>query len=125
MSDTQNYIQQNKERFLEELKDLLRIASISADPAYKNEVLNCADAVAKHLKNAGADHVEICETKGYPVVFGEKIVDKNLPTVLVYGHYDVQPAALPAPESALSVPYFRRQPCQRRRQLMSTWAFQG
>ena len=92
MSDTQNYIQENKERFLEELKDLLRIASISADPAYKNEVLNCAEAVAKHLKNAGADQVEICETKGYPVVYGEKLIDKNLPTVLVYGHYDVQPA---------------------------------
>lgn len=92
MSDTQNYIQENKERFLEELKDLLRIASISADLAYKNEVLNCAEAVAKHLKNAGADNVEICKTKGYPVVFGEKLIDKNLPTVLVYGHYDVQPA---------------------------------
>ncbi len=92
MSDTQNYIQENKERFLEELKDLLRIASISADPAYKNEVLNCAEAVAKHLKNAGADNVEICKTKGYPVVFGEKLIDKKLPTVLVYGHYDVQPA---------------------------------
>ena len=92
MSDTQNYIQENKGRFLEELKDLLRIASISADPAYKNEVLNCAEAVAKHLKNAGAENVEICETKGYPVVFGEKLIDKNLPTVLVYGHYDVQPA---------------------------------
>lgn len=92
MSTTQDYIQQNKERFLEELKDLLRIASISADPAYKTEVLNCADAVAKHLKNAGADQVEICQTKGYPVVYGEKIIDKNLPTVLVYGHYDVQPA---------------------------------
>ena len=92
MSDTQNYIQENKERFLEELKDLLRIASISADPAYTNEVLNCAEAVAKHLKNAGAENVEICETKGYPVVFGEKLIDKNLPTVLVYGHYDVQPA---------------------------------
>ena len=92
MSDTQNYIQENKERFLEELKDLLRIASISADPAYKNEVLNCAEAVAKYLKNAGAENVEICETKGYPVVFGEKLIDKNLPTVLVYGHYDVQPA---------------------------------
>ena len=92
MSDTQNYIQENKERFLEELKDLLRIASISADPEYKNEVLNCAEAVAKHLKNAGAENVEICETKGYPVVFGEKLIDKNLPTVLVYGHYDVQPA---------------------------------
>ncbi len=92
MSDTQSYIQQNKQRFLDELIELLKIASISADPAYKNDVLNCADAVAKHLKNAGADNVEICETKGYPVVFGEKIVDKNLPTVLVYGHYDVQPA---------------------------------
>lgn len=92
MSTTQDYIQQNKERFLEELKDLLRIASVSADPAYKTEVLNCADAVAKHLKNAGADQVEICQTKGYPVVYGEKIIDKNLPTVLVYGHYDVQPA---------------------------------
>ena len=92
MSDTQNYIQENKERFLEELKDLLRIASISADPAYKNEVLNCAEAVAKYLKNAGAENVEICETKGYPVVFGEKLIDKNLPTVLIYGHYDVQPA---------------------------------
>lgn len=92
MSDTQNYIQENKERFLEELKDLLRIASISADPAYKKDVLNCADSVAKHLKNAGAENVEICETKGYPVVFGEKLIDKNLPTVLVYGHYDVQPA---------------------------------
>ena len=92
MSETQNYIQQNKERFLEELKDLLRIASISADPAYKQEVLNCADSVAKHLKNAGAENVEICKTKGYPVVFGEKLIDKNLPTVLVYGHYDVQPA---------------------------------
>ena len=92
MSTTQEYIQQNKERFLEELKDLLRIASISADPAYKTEVLNCAEAVAKHLKNAGADQVEICQTKGYPVVYGEKIIDKDLPTVLVYGHYDVQPA---------------------------------
>lgn len=92
MSDTQNYIHQNKERFLEELKDLLRIASISADPAYNQDVLNCAEAVAKHLANAGADEVEICETKGYPVVYGEKMIDANLPTVLVYGHYDVQPA---------------------------------
>lgn len=92
MSETQNYIQQNKQRFLDELIELLKIASISADPAYNQDVLNCADAVAKHLANAGADNVEICETKGYPVVFGEKIIDTNLPTVLVYGHYDVQPA---------------------------------
>ena len=91
MSDTQSYIQQNKQRFLDELIELLKIASISADPAYNQDVLNCADAVAKHLANAGADQVEICETKGYPVVYGEKIINPELPTVLVYGHYDVQP----------------------------------
>ena len=92
MSDTQSYIQQNKQRFLDELIELLKIASISADPAYNQDVLNCADAVAKHLANAGADQVEICETKGYPVVYGEKIINPELPTVLVYGHYDVQSA---------------------------------
>lgn len=92
MSDTQSYIQQNKQRFLDELIELLKIASISADPAYNQDVLNCADAMAKHLANAGADQVEICETKGYPVVYGEKIINPELPTVLVYGHYDVQPA---------------------------------
>ena len=92
MSDTQSYIQQNKQRFLDELIELLKIASISADPAYNQDVLKCADAVAKHLANAGADQVEICETKGYPVVYGEKIINPELPTVLVYGHYDVQPA---------------------------------
>ena len=91
MSETQNYIQENKKRFLDELCDLLKIASISADPAYSKDVLNCADAVAKHLKEAGADQVEVCETKGYPIVYGEKIIDTKLPTVLVYGHYDVQP----------------------------------
>ncbi len=89
MSTTQSYIQENKQRFLDELFDILRIASISADPAYKQEVLDCADAVAKHLKAAGADIVEICETKGNPIVFGEKLIGENLPTVLVYGHYDV------------------------------------
>ncbi|MBP7173600.1 MAG: dipeptidase [Cloacibacterium sp.] len=91
MMNTQSYIQENKQRFLDELIELLKIASISADPAYNQDVLNCADAVAKHLTAAGADDVEICETKGYPIVFGKKIIDKNLPTVLVYGHYDVQP----------------------------------
>ena len=88
----QTYINENKQRFLDELFDILRIASISTDPAYKNEVLKCADSVAKHLESAGADNVEICRTKGNPIVFGKKIIDKNLPTVLVYGHYDVQPA---------------------------------
>ncbi len=91
MQETLSYINENKQRYLDELFELLKIASISADPAYKDEVLKCADKCAEHLKNAGADMVEVCETEGYPVVYGEKLIDKNLPTVLVYGHYDVQP----------------------------------
>ena len=91
MQETLSYINENKQRYLDELFELLKIASISADPAYKDEVLKCADKCADHLKNAGADMVEVCETEGYPVVYGEKLLDKNLPTVLVYGHYDVQP----------------------------------
>ncbi|MDO5616912.1 MAG: dipeptidase [Cruoricaptor ignavus] len=91
MQETLKYINENKERYVEELFELLRIASISADPAYNQDVLDCAEKVAEHLKNAGADQVEVCETEGYPIVYGEKILDKNLPTVLVYGHYDVQP----------------------------------
>lgn len=81
----------HKDRFLNELMDLLRIPSISADPAYAGDVRKTAEAVADHLKAAGADNVQLCETPGYPIVYGEKIVDPNLPTVLVYGHYDVQP----------------------------------
>ena len=91
MQNTLNYIEQNKARYVQELFELLRIASISADPAYNQDVLDCADKVAEHLKNAGADQVEVCETEGYPIVYGEKILDASLPTVLVYGHYDVQP----------------------------------
>jgi len=92
MEHIKNYINENKDRFINELVELLKIPSISADPAYKADVLNCADAVAKAMIDAGADNVEICETEGYPIVYGEKIMDSNLPTVLVYGHYDVQPA---------------------------------
>ena len=92
MEHINNYINENKDRFINELMDLLKIPSVSADPAYKADVLNCADAVAKAMENAGADNVEICETEGYPIVYAEKIIDTNLPTVLVYGHYDVQPA---------------------------------
>jgi acetylornithine deacetylase/succinyl-diaminopimelate desuccinylase-like protein len=92
MEHIKNYINDNKDRFINELIELLKIPSISADPAYKEDVLNCADAVAKAMKDAGADNVEICKTVGYPIVYGEKIIDENLPTVLVYGHYDVQPA---------------------------------
>ncbi|KJS06678.1 MAG: peptidase dimerization domain protein [Flavobacteriales bacterium BRH_c54] len=85
------YIQNNKQRFLEELIDLLKIPSISADSKYNKETYQTAEEVKKRLTEAGADNVEICETKGHPVVYGEKIIDTNLPTVLVYGHYDVQP----------------------------------
>ncbi len=87
-----SYIETNKERFLNELLDLLRIPSISADPKYKNDVLRTAEAVKEKLSAAGADNVELCQTAGYPIVYGEKIIDASLPTVLVYGHYDVQPA---------------------------------
>jgi len=86
-----NYIKKHKDRFINELIEILKIPSISADPQYKLNVLNCADAVATSIKQAGAENVEICETNGYPIVYGEKIIDQNLPTVLVYGHYDVQP----------------------------------
>ena len=92
MEHIKNYISANKDRFINELLELLKIPSISADPSYKADVLHCADAVAKFMKNAGAENIEICKTPGYPIVYGDKIIDPNLPTVLVYGHYDVQPA---------------------------------
>ncbi|WP_458628616.1 dipeptidase [Winogradskyella sp. PC D3.3] len=91
MQSIQSYINDNKDRFLDELIELLKIPSISADSAYKGDVLKTADAVKVSLENAGCDFVEICETEGYPIVYGEKIIDKTLPTILVYGHYDVQP----------------------------------
>ena len=92
MSKYSTSIQENKQRYLDELFDLLRIPSVSADPAYKSDVFRTADEVAKRLKEAGADNVEICGTPGYPVVYGDKIINPSKPTVLVYGHYDVQPA---------------------------------
>lgn len=92
MNETQKFINEHKQRFLDELLELLKIPSVSADPAFNQDVLNTADKVAEFLKAAGADNVEICETTGYPVVYGEKMVDPSKPTVLVYGHYDVQPA---------------------------------
>ncbi len=91
MNPTDQYIEQNKDRFLNELLDLLRIPSVSADPKYKADVARCAEAVKQRLTEAGVDKVEICPTKGHPIVYGEKIVDPGKPTVLVYGHYDVQP----------------------------------
>ncbi|WP_452599627.1 M20/M25/M40 family metallo-hydrolase, partial [Pontimicrobium sp. MEBiC01747] len=92
MQTIQDYIKQHKDRFLNELIDLLKIPSVSADSAYKDDVIKTANEVASSLKKAGCDTIEICETEGYPIIYGEKIIDKALPTVLVYGHYDVQPA---------------------------------
>lgn len=81
----------NKENFIAELFQLLKIPSVSADPAYKNDVIRAAEYIKISLEKAGADAVEVCETPGYPIVYGEKIINPSLPTVLVYGHYDVQP----------------------------------
>lgn len=92
MKSTINYIHENKDRFLTELLDLLKIPSISADLAYAPQVAQTAEKVADSLTKAGAENVEICKTEGHPIVYGEKMIDSNLPTVLVYGHYDVQPA---------------------------------
>ncbi len=91
MENLKSYVNQHKERFINELIELLKIPSISADSAYEKDVLKTAEEVKISLEKAGCDNVEICETDGYPIVYGEKIIDKNLPTVLVYGHYDVQP----------------------------------
>ncbi|QMU30795.1 dipeptidase [Adhaeribacter radiodurans] len=90
--DYTSYIEANKNRFISELFDLLRIPSVSADPAFHGDVLRAADFLSQKLREAGADKVEICPTAGYPIVYGEKIIDSSLPTVLMYGHYDVQPA---------------------------------
>jgi acetylornithine deacetylase/succinyl-diaminopimelate desuccinylase-like protein len=92
MQNRKSYIENNKDRFIKELVELLKMPSISADPAFSQDVLNTSEAVKISLEKAGCDKVEICKTPGYPIVYGEKIIDPNLPTVLVYGHYDVQPA---------------------------------
>ena len=86
------YINENKDRFVNELLDMLRIPSVSADPKFKQDVMRTAEFIKQRLIEAGADNVELVETAGNPVVYGEKIVDPSLPTVIVYGHYDVQPA---------------------------------
>lgn len=85
------YIAENKDRFLAELFEILRIPSISSQSENKKDMQACAEKLAQLLLDAGADMAKVYPTKGHPVVFGEKIIDRNLPTVLVYGHYDVQP----------------------------------
>lgn len=85
------YQEKNKERFLNEMLDLLRIPSISAKTEHKGDMMRCAEAVKKSLLDAGCDKADVMATDGHPVVYGEKIIDASKPTVLVYGHYDVQP----------------------------------
>ena len=92
MQAWKDYQEKNKERFLNELLELLRIPSVSAKSEHKNDMISCAEALKKRLLEAGADKVEIYPTEGHPIVYGEKIIDPSKPTVLVYGHYDVQPA---------------------------------
>ena len=91
-AEINQYIERNKDRFIDELLDLLRIPSVSADSQFKNDVLNAANFVKDKLLAAGVDKAEVASTAGHPVVYAEKILDPNLPTILVYGHYDVQPA---------------------------------
>lgn len=91
MQAWKDYQAQHKDRFLNELLDLLRIPSVSARSEHKADMAHCAEAVKTRLTEAGAAKVEIYPTEGHPVVYAEKIIDAAKPTVLVYGHYDVQP----------------------------------
>ena len=90
-TEFRKYISENKDRFLTELFELLRIPSISSDSTKKAEIVQCANYIKEKFEESGVDKAEICETAGNPIVFAEKIIDPSLPTVLVYGHYDVQP----------------------------------
>jgi acetylornithine deacetylase/succinyl-diaminopimelate desuccinylase-like protein len=92
MSSSKEYIAEHQERFLNELIELLKIPSVSADPAFSKDVFRAAEAIENSLLKAGCDLAETLETDGYPIVYAEKIINPRLPTVLVYGHYDVQPA---------------------------------
>ncbi len=92
MNSVKTYIEEHKDRFLEELFDLIRIPSVSAKEENKKDMLRAAEYLKKSLLDAGVDKADIYATDGHPVLYGEKIIDKSLPTVLVYGHYDVQPA---------------------------------
>jgi acetylornithine deacetylase/succinyl-diaminopimelate desuccinylase-like protein len=92
MQQILDYIKSNEQRFLDELFELLRIPSVSADSQYKQDVARAAEFIKTKLIEAGADKVEVCSTPGHPIVYGEKIIDPKKPTVVVYGHYDVQPA---------------------------------
>ncbi|MCD4683606.1 MAG: dipeptidase [Bacteroidales bacterium] len=91
MENIKSYIEENKDRFLEELFGLIRIPSISSESDRKEDMLKAAEYWKETILKAGADKVEVMPTEGNPIVYGEKIIDPNAPTVLVYGHYDVMP----------------------------------
>ena len=104
MKEIKEYVNANKQRFINELIEFLSIPSVSADPAYKKDVAKTAEWVKKSLLEAGADKAEVIATKFHPIVYGEKITDEKLPTVLIYGHYDVQP---PDPMDLWTSPPFK------------------
>lgn len=91
MQDVITFIKENRESYIEELKELLRIPSISAIPEHKNDMQRAAEMVSDKLKLAGLNKVKIFQTEGHPIVYGEWLGAPGKPTVLVYGHYDVQP----------------------------------
>ncbi len=91
MKDLKNYIESNKDRFLEELFELIRIPSISSKEEHKDDMYKAAEWIKNKLTDDGAENAEVISTEGHPVVYADKILDPSLPTVLVYGHYDVQP----------------------------------
>jgi len=91
MEAIKKYVEEHKDRFLDELFELIRIPSISSLAEAKEDMTRAAEHIKKALLSAGADHAEVKETSGWPVVYGHKLIDESLPTVLVYGHYDVQP----------------------------------
>ena len=93
MKDVKAYIEQNRERFLDELFQLIRIPSISAEAEHKDDMVRCAEKWRELLLAAGADRAEVMPTEGNPVVYGEKTIGADKPTVLVYGHYDLMPVA--------------------------------
>lgn len=91
MDDLKAYIEKNQQLFLDELFDFLRIPSVSAQPEHRNDMYKACEFLKEKLLGAGAEKAEIINTKGHPIVYAEKFIDKKLPTVLIYGHYDVQP----------------------------------
>ena len=92
MIQWKRYLDENKNRFVEELLELLRIPSVSARSENKDDMTRCAEAIKRRMEDAGAGRTNIYPTAGHPIVYAEKIIDQKKPTVLVYGHYDVQPA---------------------------------